>query len=212
MRKSQTQEGKKKFNSWIDFCTFAVIMKKSPAIILLISLVFSSFAVIAQDNAAKSAETPAQIKWYTFEQAVELAKKNPKKIFVDVYTFWCGWCKRMDATTFTHPVIIKYMNEKYYAVKLNAEQKEPITFDGHEFINPNPDVSRSVHQFAASLLDSRMSYPTTVYLDEKIQRLMVRPGYLTPQALEMTLKYYGEDRHQPVNWEDYQKNFVSEIK
>lgn len=188
-------------------------MKKHSRILLIaISLIISSFGINAQDNTADKQAKPVQIKWYTFEEAIELSKKNPKKIFVDVYTSWCGWCKRMDATTFTHPVIVKYMNEKYYAVKLNAEQKTPITFDGHEFINPNPDARRSVHQFAASLLDNRMSYPTTVYLDENNKRLMVRPGYLVPKALEMTLKYYGENKHQPIKWEDYQKNFVSEIK
>ena len=188
-------------------------MKKYSHILLIaILLIISSFGINAQDNTAGKQEKPATIKWYTFEEAVELTKKTPKKIFVDVYTSWCGWCKRMDATTFTHPVIVKYMNEKYYAVKLNAEQKTPITFDGNEFINPNPDARRSVHQFAASLLDNRMSYPTTVYLDENVKRLMVRPGYLVPKALEMTLKYYGENKHQPVKWEDYQKAFVSEIK
>lgn len=188
-------------------------MKKYSHILLItILLIISSFAVNAQDSTVSTQEKPDKIKWYTFEEAVELTKKNPKKIFVDVYTSWCGWCKRMDANTFTHPVIIKYMNEKYYAVKLNAEQKTPITFDGKEFINPNPDARRSVHQFAASLLDNRMSYPTTVYLDENVKRLMVRPGYLVPKALEMTLKYYGENKHQPVKWEDYQKDFVSEIK
>ena len=188
-------------------------MKQHSRIITLVFvLMISSFAINAQDSTVNTQEKPAKIKWYTFEEAVEQAKKNPKKIFVDVYTSWCGWCKRMDATTFTHPVIVKYMNEKYYAVKLNAEQKAPITFDGHEFINPTPDAKRSVHQFAASLLDNRMSYPTTVYLDESLKRLMVRPGYLVPKALEMTLKYYGENRHQPMKWEDYQKNFVSEIK
>ncbi len=188
-------------------------MKKCSHILLItILLIISSFGIDAQDNTAGKQAKPAQIKWYTFEEAVELSKKSPKKIFVDVYTSWCGWCKRMDATTFTHPVIVKYMNEKYYAVKLNAEQKTPITFDGNKFTNPNPDARRSVHQFAASLLDNRMSYPTTVYLDENNKRLMVRPGYLVPKALEMTLKYYGENKHQPVKWEDYQKNFVSEIK
>ena len=32
---------------------------------------------------------------------------------VDVYTDWCGWCKKMDKETFNHPVIAKYINENY---------------------------------------------------------------------------------------------------
>ena len=65
-----------------------------------------------------------KVKWYTFEEAVELNKKEQRKIFIDVYTDWCGWCKKMDANTFSNPVIAKILNEDYYAVKFNAEHTE----------------------------------------------------------------------------------------
>ena len=54
---------------------------------------------IAQDNAQK-------IKWMTFEEAVKLNETTPKKIFIDVYTDWCGWCKRMDQTTFRNEEVV----------------------------------------------------------------------------------------------------------
>ena len=154
-----------------------------------------------------------EINWMTFEQAVEASKKAPRKIFIDVYTDWCGWCKRMDATTFSHPEIVTYMNEKYYAVKLDAEMKDTVVFNGHTFVNPNPTVKRSSHQLAASLLEGKMSYPTTVYLDESINLLTsALPGYLTPTALEPILKFYGGNHHKTTSWEEFQKTFVSGIK
>ena len=60
------------------------------------------------------------VKWLSFEEAQKLAAKTPKKIFVDVYTDWCGWCKKMDKNTLSDPGIKDYLNKKYYAVKLNA--------------------------------------------------------------------------------------------
>jgi len=33
-----------------------------------------------------------RIKWNTWEEAIEKSKKEKRKIFVDVYTDWCGWC------------------------------------------------------------------------------------------------------------------------
>ena len=54
----------------------------------------------------------AQIDWLTFEEAVALNQQNPKKIFIDVYTDWCGWCKVMDKNTFSHPTIAKFIKSR----------------------------------------------------------------------------------------------------
>lgn len=56
------------------------------------------------------------ITWMSFEEAVAKSQKEPRKMFIDVYTDWCGWCKRMDATTFQDSIVAKYMGEKFYAV------------------------------------------------------------------------------------------------
>src|SRR6202008_4671840 len=68
------------------------------------------------------------IKWMNWDDVQVAMKKKPKKVWVDVYTDWCGWCKVMDKKTFSHPEVIKYMNEHFYAVKFNAESKEDIMF------------------------------------------------------------------------------------
>ena len=60
------------------------------------------------------------VNWLTFEQASALAKTKPKKMLIDVYTDWCGWCKKMDATTFANPKIAAYVNQYFYAVKFNS--------------------------------------------------------------------------------------------
>ena len=80
-------------------------MKKS-FLLALLFLIFWSF------SNAQLANNKTGIKWYSFEEAIDLNKENPKKIFIDVYTDWCGWCKKMDNSTFADPVIVKYMNEK----------------------------------------------------------------------------------------------------
>ena len=154
---------------------------------------------------------PEKIKWCTFQEAVELSKTTKKKIFIDVYTDWCGWCKVMDKNTFSHPVIAKYMNEKFYSVKLNAEMKDTIVFNGTTFVNPSPKQMRSTHQLAASLLSNKLSYPTTVYLDEKFTLLTQVPGYLQPIQMEPIAKYFGENAYSTAKWEDYQKTFKGEI-
>ena len=64
------------------------------------------------------------IEWMTLAQAIEAQKIEPKKIFMDVYTNWCGPCKLLDKNTFQNPDVSRYISEHFYAVKFNAEGQE----------------------------------------------------------------------------------------
>ena len=62
------------------------------------------------------------VEWLSWNEAVERAQtdQNPKKIFVDVYTDWCGWCKKMDKDTFQNPEVANYMAANFYMVKMDG--------------------------------------------------------------------------------------------
>jgi uncharacterized protein YyaL (SSP411 family) len=57
----------------------------------------------------------------SFPEALEAQKKEPKKIFMDVYANWCGPCKLLEKRTFSNEDLIAYVNENFYAVKFNGE-------------------------------------------------------------------------------------------
>lgn len=143
-----------------------------------------------------------KIKWYTIEEVQELNTDNPKKVFIDVYTDWCGWCKKMDATTFQDPKIVKILNEDFYAVKLDGEGQEIINFKNkdYKFI---PQGRKGYHELAATLMNGKLSYPTTVYLDEKLNMLQPIPGYMKVEDLEPILIYLGQDYYKNVSWKDF---------
>jgi uncharacterized protein YyaL (SSP411 family) len=62
---------------------------------------------------------------------VELAMQKEKRpILIDLYTDWCGWCKVMDKKTYTNKKVIEYLQDKFYPVKLDAETRERITWNG----------------------------------------------------------------------------------
>ncbi|MCK9612099.1 MAG: DUF255 domain-containing protein [Bacteroidales bacterium] len=146
-------------------------------------------------------------KWYTFEEAIKLNKKHPKKLFIDIYTDWCGWCKKMDASTFSDEIIKNYMKEHFYPVKLNAERKDTVVFNGNTYVNPNPNASRSSHQLAAALLQGRMSYPSFVILDEKLEILNTIMGYKSAKDLEPILHFFGEDAHEKLTYQKFIETF-----
>nr|WP_321411606.1 DUF255 domain-containing protein [uncultured Allomuricauda sp.] len=161
--------------------------------ICLLFLVFSGLNVQAQD-----------INWISWEEAVELSKTDaqPKKIFVDVYTDWCGWCKKMDQNTFQNPEVSKYMQDNFYMVKMDAEGKDPIEYQGKTF-KYVPSGRRGYHELAAALLQGKMSYPTVVFLDEELNMLSPVPGYQQVNPFMQIAKYFGDNIYKDKDWQSY---------
>jgi thioredoxin-related protein len=151
------------------------------------------------------------INWISWEELEKAQINEPRKVFVDVYTEWCGWCKKMDKETFTNPAIVDYINKNYYAVKFDAETRAKINFRGKEY-KYTASGNRGYNQLAYELLGGRLSYPTTVYLDEKLNLITAVPGYLTAPTLDAILTYFHEGHYLTVKWEDFEKQFKSKLK
>ena len=146
-----------------------------------------------------------QINWMTWDQMIAKRQSDsiPKKVFIDLYTGWCGWCKRMDATTFKQKAIVDYMNQKYYAVKFDAETRDTINFNGVQFVNSDPLFEKRAinsrgkpHWFAHSILDGKLSYPSYALLDENLIRLAIYNGFKQQEELIGILFFFGADQHK----------------
>lgn len=159
---------------------------------------------------AVEAQEPYSVKWYTLEEALELNAKQPKKIFIDIYTDWCGWCKVMDKNTFSNPHIARYLTDNFYPVKFNAEGTEEITFKGQVFKNRNQG-QRSAHDFAVALLQGKLSYPSVAFLDSTSTPITFIAGYLTPEQFEPILIFISENKYKTEKWEVFQSKFVSKL-
>lgn len=183
-------------------------------ILSVIALTFSTAMVLKEKPPVVQAEAAEQIKWYTFEQAVELMKKEKKKIFIDVYTDWCGWCKVMDQKTFTDPTIAKLLNENFYPVKFDAEQRQDVSFNGTTFKFVENGRS-GYHQLAASLLNNQLSYPNFVFLTEEFRIVPVvagytsLPGYQKPEQFHLYLSYVSEGHYSTMKIDEYSKVYKS---
>lgn len=135
------------------------------------------------------------VKWYSFQEAVELNKKSPRNILVDVYTDWCGWCKVMDKQTFSKADIAKILNKEFYAVKLNAETNDTIQFQGKTFVNEKRG-NRSPHNLAIALLQGKLSYPNIVFLNKDNQLLGAIPGFKKPKDMRAILDYISKELYK----------------
>ena len=151
-----------------------------------------------------------KINWMTVEEALELQKKEPRKIIMDVYTTWCGPCKMLDKNTFQHPDVVKYINENFYAVKFNAEGNSTVTFKERTFTNPNYDPTKakrrnSPHEFSSFLRIS--AFPTIVFLDDNANYIAGIKGYQGPQQIELYLKLFNSKDYLDMTQESFNAYF-----
>jgi thioredoxin-related protein len=158
--------------------------------------------IIASINSRSLAQEAETVKWYTIEEVQKLIKNEPRKIYIDMYTDWCGWCKVMDKKTFTDDRISSKLNSTFYAVKFDAEGKDPVDFKNqtYSFVAQG---ARGYHELAAALMQGKMSYPTSVFLDENLNVISPLPGYYPPEKLDPILEFIGEDHYKTTNYEQF---------
>jgi thioredoxin-related protein len=173
-------------------------MKKG---LILVGLALLGLSSLAQEK----------IKWHSIDEAIVLASQDPRMLVIDVYTDWCGWCKRMDATTFSDPTIIKMMNDHFYPVKLDAEGKDDITIGDRTFKFVESG-RRGYHEIAAIVTRGRLSYPTISYLDAQGKVLEAAPGYKTPDQFRVYLAYYAEGAYKDQTFDEFSASYAGEEK
>ncbi|MCO4294380.1 DUF255 domain-containing protein [Solitalea sp. MAHUQ-68] len=141
-----------------------------------------------------------EIKWLNIHEVEALMKNKPKKILIDVYTDWCGWCKTMDKKTYQNDDVVEIINRDFYAVKLNAETRDTITFNKKIYAY---NANYKCNEFAAAILNGHMAYPNTIFLDEKLQLLTNLTGFINSDEFIPILNYFAENHYLSKKWEEY---------
>ena len=147
------------------------------------------FLLISYGNAF----TQTEINWLNFEQLEVKLKEEPKPILIYFYADWCAYCKKMDRHAFKDQKVIELLAKDFYAVKMNAETKDTLVFDGARFINDEVETHRSpTHQLAkllASRNDQAFSLPALILLNKDFKVIDRKFSYLTSDRMLELLKY-----------------------
>ncbi|WP_304034783.1 thioredoxin family protein [Mesonia mobilis] len=147
------------------------------------------FLLISYGNAFAQTE----IDWLNFEQLEVKLKEEPKPILIYFYADWCAYCKKMDRHAFKDQKVIELLAKDFYAVKMNAETKDTLVFDGARFINDEVETHRSpTHQLAkllASRNDQAFSLPALILLNKDFKVIDRKFSYLTSDRMLELLKY-----------------------
>ena len=148
----------------------------------------------------------AQVKWHSIEEASN-AKIGEKLYFIDFYTSWCGYCKKMDRETFTDPTVTKILNKYYFPVKFDAEGSNTFTWFGKTFRPASAGRNRT-HEFAQGL----QGFPTFVICKSDGTALQAIPGYVPAKDFIVILWYIASGDYNRYSYEQYQKIFDKDIR
>ena len=173
-------------------------------ILLMLSAVFMIGHTEARSRKAPLSQ--AEINWTPIDKAVDAAKSaNKKFILVDLYTDWCGWCKKMDENTLTDPGIIASLNDNFTTVRFNAEIKEPVVFNGKTY-SFTQTGARGANQLALDLgtVGGKLGYPTLVVLDANGNKIQTFPGYKDVETLNTIINYFKTGVYKTMDFQQFQ--------
>lgn len=137
----------------------------------------------------QSSALAQQVKWTTFEELPSKMRAEPRPVMIFIHTDWCKFCALQENKTFTDSIVVRILNEKYYAVKLNAEDKKTIIFLGKKYHYKPNGAGSGEHELAVLLgkKNGVLSFPTTVLLSDNWQVSGRKSEFIDRQTLRYQL-------------------------
>ncbi|OQX23548.1 MAG: hypothetical protein BWK80_25535 [Desulfobacteraceae bacterium IS3] len=137
---------------------------------------------VSPETKLSSSDPKSVIKWHSYNDGMALGKEKKKKIFLNFYADWCGYCKQMDSKTFRDKSVISYMNENFIPVRVNADKEMKI----------------------AAEYEVR-GLPVSWFIAESGESIGSQPGYIPPETLLPILKYIHTDSYKKMSFDKFAK-------
>ena len=141
------------------------------------------------------AGAPTTVRWRDWDSGLKEARDRKLPVLVDVYTDWCGWCKRMERDVYSQPEVRDYLARRFVTVKLNAEANDAAHYLDQDF------TARSLASHFGIT-----GYPTTIFLRPTGDHLINAPGYIPADRFLPVLRYIGDGyMDRGVTWEQFKE-------
>lgn len=137
----------------------------------------------------------SQLQWKPFNAGIAEAKMSGKKVMIDVYTDWCGWCKKMDKDTYSDAAVADYLSKEYVAIKLNAESSNALEYQGKKYTEQELSAAFGI-----------TGYPSIIFLTDNGEPITVLPGYADAKQFKGVLSYIADDHYKTTKFQDYLKS------
>jgi thioredoxin-related protein len=173
--------------------------KTATAFLILLSLFVFTFQVARLTGNERPDKNKGRgIAWATFDQGMELAKKEKKVLVVDFYTDWCSWCKVMDKETYENSEVVDYARKNLVMAKINAETTDRFNYRGTLYAGRELTMMFGVRGF-----------PATVFFTDSGELITVLSGYIPADRFYIIAKYLAEGWYEKMKFEDFEKQETS---
>lgn len=137
-----------------------------------------------------------KVAWFSFTEGMAKAKKENKYVFIDFYTDWCGYCKKLDKETYSNEKVYKYLNDKFVPIKVNAESNEKVIYAGKPI--PQSELAKS---FGVT------GYPAMFFMETEKKPIGQLPGFVAPKEFLTIATYVGSKAFKTKSIDEYKKTF-----
>ena len=175
---------------------YCLMVKNAKYVLLGLCVVFCSFKV--------TPTTHDKLTWMNMSELKQKMKSYPKPALIDLYTNWCYWCKVMDKKTYSNSKVIAYINDHFYAIKLDAETKDTIQWKNNSY---NYNENYKVNDFTMYVTSGQPGFPTTVILTDDHSDPISIQGFMEPKEIEPILKYFGDGAYKTESFEVFKTTF-----
>ena len=135
-------------------------MRKLAILLPILLFAFIALVYTFKNNSVSESETGISFHQGTWDEALQLAEKEGKPIFLDISASWCGPCKRLKANTFPDDEVGEFYNANFINVMVDGEKGEGI------------ELARKYEI---------RGYPSLIFVDNNGQLIAQTAGYRNPE-------------------------------
>ncbi len=138
-----------------------------------------------------------QLQVFDFNKAYTKAKKENKFLILDIYSKFCGYCVKMEKTTYKDKKVVKMINKHFIFAKIDSDNTSyQVNYQKEKY---------SVDNFLTAL--EIQGLPATGFLNKKGEFLTVLPGFIPAKQMITILTYIKDDCYtKKISFSDFMKN------